>query len=352
MLLSFALSALAQQPSDWQFLPGPVLSPNPAIPFMSQSIGSPTVVYDTLRNRFIMLFEAKTTATDPRCPQGIWAIGAAFSPDGINWTPFPTPIINPNPANSRFFSCVAAHPSAVFVPNQPTANGGVLFVFKAEQVNDACASATPNWGCNVQTGFGRAMLRLTAAGNPLSVTIRTSPIYQPSVLSFGYPKFVEDASGVHFLYQGYPDIISLEGPSLITLGSQDTALRALDYKSSVPWVQDEFFNPSLICDDDPAFPYATFVGGRDTNATGVVSGGWGKAIDDVWGDASQFMLDTTAQQTWTGNDAWRHFEVTKLTTDEYLVWYSQKDASGNNHIHFGGTTLTFNNADVMSRVCP
>ena len=234
MILSFALTALAQQPADWQFVSGPVLSPNPGISFMSQSIGSPTVVYDTLRNRFIMLFESKTPTVDARCPQGVWAIGAAVSTDGINWTPFSTPIINPNPSLGRFFSCVAAHPTALFSATQPTANGGILFVFKAEQRNDACATSTPSWGCDIQTGFGRAIIQLNASGNPVAVTVRTSPIYQPSVLNFGYPRFVEDSSGVHFLYQSYPDIVSLEGPSLISLGSQDTAIRLSDYSSVIP----------------------------------------------------------------------------------------------------------------------
>jgi hypothetical protein len=354
VIVSFALTALAQQPSDWQFVGSPVLEPDPAITFMSQSIGAPSVVYDTIRGRFFMVFETRTPTVDARCPQGVWGIGAATSTDGINWTPFATPILEPTPGNGRFYSCVAAHPSAMFFPNNPSANGGIVVVFKGEQDTDACDVITPSWGCDTATGFGRIQIALDAAGDPSSITIRSRPIYQPAGNVFGYPKIVRDGTMYHMLYQDWPDIWSVEGTNLLGLSSPDIALDVSDYNSTLTWVEDEFYNPSLVCDDDPAFPYATFVGGRSLNATGsaVLLGGWGKGIDDIWGDANQFLLDATPQQDFANNDDWRHFEVTKLSTGEYLVWYSEKDVSGNSSIYMGGTTLSFNNSDVVSRVCP
>lgn len=360
MIPSFLVSALgafvpaaAQQPADWDFVAGAVLSPDPGIPFMTESISSPSVVFDSNHNRFIMVFESRTSTVDARCPQGIWALGAAVSNDGINWTPFATPMLRPNPNSSRFYSCVAAHPTAIYDPTQYGGNGGLLVVFKGEQTNDACPAGgvVPPWGCDQYSGFGRLQIELNGAGNPLRVFVRNQPIMIPTVNEFGYPKLVEDFPNYRMLYQSYPDIYATETTSLLSFPEGTPELEVSEYAASVPWVTDELFNATLLCNDDPVFEYATFVGGRNTNFGGIVEGAWGKAIKQLWSD--DFLLEVTPQQSWTGNNEWRHWDISRTTTGEYLVWFDEKDpVTGNNFIRFGATDLSFANNTVMSKICP
>ncbi|MEQ1508244.1 MAG: hypothetical protein ABMB14_38795 [Myxococcota bacterium] len=354
LVLSSAAPAFGQQPADWTFRAGGVLSPNAGIPFMSQSVGSPAVTYDTLHNQFFMVFESRTPTVDARCPQGVWALGAATSPDGINWTPIATPVLEPTPGNGRFFSCVAAHPTAIFSPTAYP-GGGILVFFKSEQDNAACGGGVnPSWGCDVLTGFGRLQIELAAAtGLPRRVFLRSTPSFKPTTATFGYPKLLQVGLEYELLYQGYPDIWATQSLSLNGIGVGAPEIELTTYNASVNWVADEFYSPSLVCGADATYPYEAFVGGRDTNAGVILSGGWGKAIDDTWGGATQFLLDVTAQQTYVGDSAFRHLDVTHLTTDEYLVWFSERDNSGNSFIRFGGTNnMVFNNADVESKICP
>lgn len=349
-VLMLSNPARAQVPSDWQFEPSAVFSPNGAIPFMSTSIGSPTVVYDTLHSRWFMLFESLTTAVDANCPQGVWSLGAAVSTDGVSWTPYNTPVVNAVPSSTNYYTCAATHPTAVFFPNN---NGTIIAFFKAEQVDDACASVTPSWGCNVKTGIGRVQITLNASGDPIIVTKSATPVHQPATQNFGYPKVIKKGNLYRILYQAYPDIVSTSSSNLTTFPAATLEVDMINGTTyGTTYSIDEWFNPSFVCDDDPSFPYATFVGARNTNAGTVVEGAWGKAIRDVWTGGS-FALDLTPQITWSSNEEWRHWDVTRLTTDEYLVWFDEKDSlTGHNSIYFGYTDAGFNSADAVSKVCP
>jgi hypothetical protein len=353
-----ATAAHAQTPGSWQFVTGAVLEPNPAISYMSQSIGSPTVIYDTNRDRFMMIFETRTPTVDARCPQGVWTLGFATSPDGVTWTPRSTPLLNVVPGSGRWFSCALSHPTALYTPTAYGGNGIITMFAKGEQDTAACDVTTPSWGCDTITGIGLIQIYLTAAGDPQIVAVRSTPVLDPpptaNATLYGFPKAVRKGGVYRILYQVYPDIWSAFSGNLTSFPDtqQQLELAKDDVRLTTPWVRNELFNPSLVCDDDPSFPYAGYVGGRHTNGTGVVSGGWGKAIDNAWGGTSTFALDATAQVEWVGDDAWRHWDVHRLTTGDYLVWFDEKDASGNNIIRFGGTTLTFNNADVVSKTCP
>src|SRR5688572_22091201 len=99
------------QALSWQFVAGAVLSPDPAVPFIANSIGSPTVAYDTIRGRMLMQFETLTSTTSASCPAGVWGIGGATSNDGISWTPFPGLALSPAPGSGTYWQCVVAHPT-------------------------------------------------------------------------------------------------------------------------------------------------------------------------------------------------------------------------------------------------
>jgi hypothetical protein len=345
----FSAPAHAQVPGDWSYETNPVLEPDPLKPYMATSVGSPAVVYDSIRGRWFMLFETKTATVDANCPQGVWGIGAAVSADGINWTPYASALLNPVPSGTRFWNCAASHPTAVFLPN---GNGQIIAFFKAEQADDACSVVAPSWGCNVKVGFGRAQIFLNASGDPSVIGLSGTPVHVPTTTNFGFPKVVKVGNLYRILYQAYPDIVSTSSALLTSFPAATLEIDLVNgEKYGTTYAIDEWFNPAFVCDDDPTFEYATFVGARNTNAGTVIEGAWGKAIRDVWTGGS-FALDLTPQVTWSTDDEWRHWDVTRLSTDEYLVWFDEKDGSGNNFIRFGGTDLAFNNSDAVSKVCP
>jgi hypothetical protein len=348
-LAQLSTGAANAQALAWSFVAGSVLSPDPAIAFMSQSIASPTVAWDSNRARFLMLFESRTTVVDPNCPAGVWAIGVATSPDGITWTPRTNPILNPTPGSGTYYQCVAAHPTMLYNSN---GNGTVVGWFKAEQ--GTVVAPCPAWGCGNATGIGRVRVVLNAAGTPLSTSVSATPVWASNGLTIGFPKMTKVGNDFRMALQVYPDIWTAESTNLNSF-SPSVALTVAEMQTAVSYAQDELFNPSTICNDDPAlvFPNAMFVGARDTAFGAVVDAGWSKAmLDQV---SLTYFLETTPQQTWTNNNEWRHFDVHKLNTgtDEYVVWFDEKDpATGNLSIRFGGTDIAISGTDLVSKVCP
>ncbi|HHO53791.1 MAG TPA: hypothetical protein ENK18_23690 [Deltaproteobacteria bacterium] len=346
-LLLLSTSARAQVFLDQ----GEVLAPDPGVLWASESIGAPAVTYDSIRDRFLMVFESRTPFTDASCPQGIWTLGLATSPDGTTWTIIPTPLLQPSPGSGTFYSCVAAHPAAVF---SPTGNGRMQVVFKAEQDTVGCGA-----GPCPYTGIGRLRVLFDAQGDVSTVNVQATPIL-PLTTAGGFPSIASDGSSYYMIYQSYPNVYFSQSGSFLSFpagtlafdvaafggapGTADTAA------AGPQWVYDEFFSPSLICDDSVPFPWAVWVGSRDTNFGAVINGAWGKGIRTA--AVADWLLATTPTKTWANDDDWRHWDMLRLITGDYLMWYSKKDALGNNSIYFGGTTLTFNNSDVQSRACP
>ena len=352
VLISVWLAASAQA-QTWQFA-GEVLAPDATIPFASESIGAPAVTYDSLHDQFIMIFEARTTLTDSRCPQGIWALGFATSPDGTTWTIDADPVLLPVPGSGTPYSCVAAHPAAVF---GAIGNGLVQVYFKAEEDTDSCV--TSSFSTCPYTGIGRLSISLDAAGEVNTVTVQASLVRELSAVG-GFPSAARDGGNFYLAYQEYPNVRFAESAVFTSFPLGDVAFDVTsnfdptgtgDSALGPLWVYDEFFSPSLNCDAGFLFPWNMWVGSRDTNFGAVVQGGWGKGLRGVL-STSPWTLSESPVDTWANDQAWRHWDVLRLSTGDYLVWYSQKDQSGNNSIYFGGTTLTFNNSDVESRDCP
>jgi len=364
VLLAVAGAAHAQVASDWILdTTTPVLEPDTtgAFPWMENSVGSPSIAYDFLRDRFLMVFESRIL--DPvdgalvGCPQGVWGLGLATSPDAVTWTVDPTPLIEPVPGDGTHFSCVAAHPTILYETPPQDPDGTIVVWFKGEQdegVQALCGLPTePRWGCEQYTGIGRMRVPLFPDGTVHSTRIRRNPVIDAGTFpSIGYPKVFDDGGIYNLLLTMYPDIWATSGQTHNNFAPPTDVMEVVDYQGAITWVRDEFFNPATVCDDSATFPLASFVGGRDTNFGAVLSGGWGKAISTT---GSSWVLGVDAQQEWFDDDSWRHWDIMRLTTGDYLVWFSQADAGTVpkvNRIYFGGTTLTFNNTDVQSKSCP
>jgi hypothetical protein len=353
LLAALVLAGTARaQALPWQFVPGAVLGPNPAIPYMGSTVSSPAVVYDSNRGRMIMFFETRTPTVDPSCPGGVWGIGQATSTDGVTWTPRIVPALVPVPGSGTYYQCVAAHPTALYAPTIAGVINGVATIwFKAEQGTVSCAPG-PAWGCDQVTGIGKVRVAYNAAGTPITNSVHAVPVWDsPDGLAVGYPKVTRAGGQFRMLVQVYPDIwegTSVGGNSF----SPSLALSLVDLQALFPYADNELFNPSSVCNDDPTYPNAMFVGARDTRHGAVVEGGWSKAFLDP---AVGWVAEADIQQSWANDQEWRHWDVHKLSTgpDQYVVWFDEKDAAtGDNIIRFGGTDLTITGADLVSKTCP
>jgi hypothetical protein len=339
--------ALAQAPGSFVLNGPPVLEPNPLITYMSESIANPSVAYDTIRDRYLMVFEARTPTVNAACPQGVWALGYATSPDGLVWTPSNIPLLNPTPGSGTYHECVAAHPNVIFNPAANGGNGRLVVWFKGEEDNSICGGTG---SCDQQyTGVGRMRVNYNLAGNITSTTVKATPVLDSGDANFGYPHVVQNNGTFYMLFGRYPDILVATGATTgLFVADPIPALELAEYAGTIPWVEDELFNPATVCEDNIIFPFSAFVGGRNTNFGAVINGGWGSGISST---GLSWVLGIDPFFEWSDDLSWRHWDVLRANND-YLVWYDQKDGSGNNSIYFASTTTTWNNADVYSKSCP
>lgn len=356
MVTLFALAlgtAHAQVAADWSTY-GPVLLTGSDVPFGS-TIGSPSVVYDSVNNRYLMFFETFVGST-ANCPAGEWAIGSATSSDGLSWTVAPTPIIDPNPASGapNYYSCVAAHPGAIYTTTG-SPGGSVYLYFKAEQASDACVvlGVPPSWGCGQYTGVGATRIRFRANGTIRDTTTTAEPALAKAN-NFGYPKPIRYNSTIALSYTEYPNVNIATTTTAAPNGPFSDQGVALDVNNyTVDWMKDEFFNAALACRDTGSFPLELFVGGRDTRYAQVLNGGIGKAVAAPTNFLS-WTLAADPQFSWTGDGSYRHWDVLRVDAADYLLYYSERDGSGNNQIRLATTLPSFSwtNTSVYDKACP
>jgi hypothetical protein len=117
----------------------------------------------------------------------------------------------------------------------------------------------------------------------------------------------------------------------------------------VSWGQDEMFNPSVVCQESISFPLASYPGGRNLDGFDITSAGWGKALAN---SPDSWFLGASPYFEWSGGDDWRHWEVTRLTTNEHLVYYSEKDAAGKPRIRLATTTPSWIGTQLAGKTCP
>lgn len=341
MIALFVSAAFAQSAADWQFQSGGVVSPDAMASWATLSVSNPSVIWDRIHAQYVMAFESRTATVDANCPNGIWEIGLATSPDGVTWTKQAAPLLTPDPAGATFWSCVAAHPSLVYRTTTAAQVPSMYLHFKAEGWN------------GVNNGIGVALVKFNGA-TPYLRTVWSAPALAANGRSYATPHVIRQGSKWRMVVQDYPDVVEFVSTSPTSFTAAGAV--ALDFSALrapvVPWVVNEFFNPSYVCDDDPVGnnDLALFVGGRDTEFGAVVAGSWAKAVSNRTNVA--FALDTTPQVSWSTNTEWRHWDVLGLTSGEYLVYFDEKDAFGNNFIRLGGTDLAWTSSQVRTRYCP
>lgn len=341
-LLASALPAHAQQVGDFVVSPDILLAANASgTGYMVNGVGSPAVAWDPNLARYLMVFEVKLPATDPLCPVGMWGLGLAYSSSPTTgWTTGTTPLLEP--AAGTYYACVAANPSVMY----NAATSTLTVWFKAEQTDPPDVAIGPSRF----TGVGRVQVKFRASGQVRSVVTSTVPALAITE-NFGMPRVIRRAGMFEMMVMIPPDAWMASG-----VASSAFTLDAAPVMSPDPglsWAVDELFNGSLVCDDDPVFPYAAFVGGKDTGPFGTIfEGGWGKAISansDTW------FLGADPYFSWVGDSEWRHWDVLRLDDPagvEYLVWYDEKDASGQNQVRFASTIAVWDPMNIHTKDCP
>lgn len=311
------------------------LMPTPGT-YTHNGIGSPSVVHRRRYNDYVMFFETRVTAPDADCIAGRWAVGVARSTDGKSWTVAPTPLVVPQAGS--YHACVVAHPYAVIDEN----GRDIHLWFKGEQGVQACNNQNKPWGCSTYTGVGYAKV-----SRNLQTLLQTvsEPVLQ--VDNFGYPAVVHKDGTWYMMVAKVPSFY-------LATSSQPDSGWSLAQPSPVmqpgvtTWAQDELFNPSLVCADEGSFPFHNYFGGRNKWRWKILDGGWGSALSS---DATSWFVAAQAYFQFNGPSPWRHWDTIRVGTNDTLVWFSEK-TNGVNHIGFAGTTDTWVDSDVKSRLCP
>ena len=317
-------------------------------------LGAPTVAYDPGTDTWVMYFETMYEgpgAAAPDCLAGRWGIGRATSPDGLTWTVDPDLVITPVPGT--FFGCVVAHPTVIF-------DGSVWRLwFKAHQENTACADsgADPSWGCEAVTGVGMA-----TSVDGINFAIGSDPIINQS--SMGFPAVAKVDGVFHMLLAYSPNqnrLFQLYQSVSFDNGNSWSSPAFVLGPGYAKWVEDEIYNPSLICDENDIFPFILYAGGRDTVSTGtntnLLSAGFGQAfsMDAVnwpWNASNPFFeWDLEADPP---EKDWRHWDVVRVGGD-HLVFFAEKDDANRNRIgmaySFDTQQTSFAEAELSNRVC-
>jgi hypothetical protein len=286
-----------------------------------------------------MVFEVRLPTDDANCPVGVWGLGLATSPDGVTWSPAPGALLEPKAGT--YYSCVAAHPTAIY---DETSRAMYVF-FKTEQGTDACDAAEPSWGCSRFTGVGRARVTFDGAGAPSRLTVRDTPVVSVGV-DMGFPKFVEQGGTKYLLLSRNPDVFVAQSATFRDFVIAEDPVMS---PGLVSWGQDEMFNPSVVCQDSLTFPLASYPGGRNIEAFAITEAGWGKALAST---PESWFLGASPYFEWSDDDQWRHWEVIRLSTGEYMVYFSEKDASGVPRIRFATTAPSWSGPDFTGKSCP
>jgi hypothetical protein len=329
LLAMIVQPAVAQEAGTFIDYPTPILEAVPGT-WMENGVGAPTVVWDEVSSRYLMIFETRLPETDPFCPVGIWGLGLATSTDGVNWSPLPSPLLEPQVGT--FYSCVAAHPSAVF-----DATRNSLYVFyKAERDTD-CED------CSRYTGVGRLMVRFDAGGSVIGApSVLPSPVL-PLDTPMGFPRFVATSTENILLYAQDG---AIHRATSSRLRSFVPDLAPVIEPGFADWAEDEVLNPTVACDGSEIVMY---VGGRDLDGWALLNAGWGRATSE---DGAIWNTELDTYFEWSDDNSWRHWEVLPLTTGDHLIVGSEKnEVTGVPHITLSGTTMSWSGDDIIPRVC-
>jgi hypothetical protein len=321
--------------------------------YYENGVGSPTVAYDRASGTWVMYFETRFEAPSAACPIGRWGLGRATSPDGLAWTVDPALALAPT--EDTFYGCVLAHPTVIHDGSR------WRLWFKAQQATDACADAVRPWGCSQVTGVGHAE-------SPDGISFVVDPEPAIGLTSFGFPSVVE-VDGVLRMLLAFSSqsntVFELWESISVDDGATWSAPEVVVEPGFALWIEDEIYNPALVCTNDPTDRFVLWAGGRDTQrAAGgrvqILTAGLGVArstdgLDFQWtADSPWIQWNLAPDPPATPDRDWRHWDVVRIDED-YLVFFSAFDDRDRNRVGlahtYGAPRSSFPERRISDRVC-
>ena len=328
----------------------------------------PTVTFDADAGQYVMYhtsqypdWYAEEQSDDfSGCKNGIFGVGRAVSPDGINWTPEPAdgPVLGPK--EGTFGACAVAHPTVILD------NGTWRLWFKTEQEADPCPDGeTPAWGCERFTGIGYA-----ESTDGINWTMGAEPIlantaWGPS-LGIGFPsvvrledKWVLYASSIPNIYMAtseQPGSGWVAEPTEVDSETGEVTVLPLLKPGANAWMADRVFCPALSCDElNTSLPIQFWFGGKDLDGTW----GFGKASaggppESEGDEVEVFVSSSSPFREWEATEAanrWGNFDVLRIGEDDWVVYYKAKDENNVNAIGMAYTVSSWSGEDMHDRIC-
>lgn len=321
--------------------------------YYENGVGSPSVAYDRAADLWVMYFETRYEGSVGDCVKGRWGIGRATSPDGLVWTV--DDALRIEPQDDTFFSCQAAHPTVIYDGTR------WRMWFKAEQGNEACVDGVRPWGCTVVTGVGYAE-------STDGITFTVEPTPSLNLASFGYPTVVE-VDGVLRMLLAYSNAANTIYELWESVSTDDGVTWSPPEFVVGPgfaeWVEDEIYNPALVCKNDEPLRYVLWAGGRNTEQPvggppEILTAALGLAyssdgVSFPWDANNPRMLwDLQPEPPAEPDRDWRHWDVVRIGED-YLLYFSQFDDLDRNRIGLAYTYATpqerFAERRISDRIC-
>lgn len=347
----FPLTGMAQ---EFTLHDGFVLSAEEGT-WRERGVAKPSVAYDATAEQYVMYFTARypewfieaQPGDYSDCSAGVYGIGRATSPDGINWTPDPAdgPVVAPEPGTYR--ACHVAHPTII-------KDGATWRMwFKSEQGANACPDGEVlEWGCDRFTGISYA-----ESTDGINWTVNDLPIL--SNTAWGAPLGI-----------GFPSVVRLEGEWILYASSIPNIYMARSEQPGEGWVaraepllepgandwmQDRVFCPALNCDEEESLPFTFWFGGKDLEG----QWGFGKASaeapsEDLEDPIEVYVSSSSPFFIWEPGDnvnRWTNYDVLSIGDNDWVIYFKAKDADGNPAIGMGYTTPSWDGADLATRIC-
>ncbi len=333
-------------------------------------IGRPTVIYDTVRDEYVMMVEGRLTPNThydpsdyPNCST-VFGMMRATSGDGVDWTLDPEPVLVPRPGG--YEACAAAHPNMIFDASTEIYH----LYFKSEQPSNICDQGpVPAWGCAQFTGVGYAESDdggVTWDISEMPAISNEQLNYDGHLSGLGYPTVLV-GEDTWFMW-----VSRIENVTFTSSLSLATSTDGGDtwYVDPTPvlepgfsdWAQHEITSPVAFCEAG-GDEFSMFFAGntRDNPSTE-------EANEEVWGLAYATSIDgydwafenepyyrwNMAEVTYDGDANWPHMTFLKVGDDQFVVYHTERvtDETGTwAHMFVGSTTADWEPSDVDPRIC-
>ncbi len=278
-VLLAASTAFAQSTIVRETVIAPVSNVNPL------GAGAPTVIYDEINQRFLMLYETASLRSYSYCPDGAYHVKAAWSKNGLDWKRWNRPVI----AADSLGTCGARHPAMMQEDN------GTIRIFLSGLARDG--------------GTVGMMTTWDGTSDP-SLTVKE---FIPALDGIEEPTAVRIDGEYHVL--GLTDDGLVDATSTDLVSWDVSAPMAI----TTTWSSSGVFSPSASCLEDPQYSLNLHFGGWNGTES---AWGWG-----VGATSGQMFVSMPFDQWAVANDAWLSFDTID-TGGAVMAYYEYLGSDG------------------------